>query len=86
MNKQILRNKYKEIRKNIKDKSEQDNLIFNKIISLEEYIQKSKKNIQIELSGCRCGNLCQDGPNIFINDKKYSHPTQKELIQILEAL
>ncbi|MBE6446621.1 MAG: (2Fe-2S) ferredoxin domain-containing protein [Alphaproteobacteria bacterium] len=53
---------------------------------LEEYIQKSKKNIQIELSGCRCGNLCQDGPNIFINDKKYSHPTQKELIQILEAL
>lgn len=37
MNKQILRNKYKEIRKNIKDKQELDNIIFSKVISLEEY-------------------------------------------------
>jgi len=39
MNKQILRNKYKEIRKNIKNKEEQDDIIFNKIINLEEYKQ-----------------------------------------------
>ena len=37
MNKQILRNKYKEIRKNIKDKEKLDNIIFNKIVSLKEY-------------------------------------------------
>ena len=37
MNKQTLRNKYKEIRKNIKDKEKQDDIIFNKIINLEEY-------------------------------------------------
>lgn len=37
MNKQILRNKYKEIRRNIKDREKQDNIIFNKIINLEEY-------------------------------------------------
>lgn len=37
MNKQILRNKYKEIRKNIKNKEKLDNIIFNKIINLEEY-------------------------------------------------
>jgi len=39
MNKQILRNKYKEIRKNIKDKEAQDDIIFNKVINLEEYKQ-----------------------------------------------
>ena len=39
MNKQILRNKYKEIRKNIDDKEEQANIIFNKVINLEEYKQ-----------------------------------------------
>ena len=33
MNKQILRNKYKEIRKNILDKEKQDNIIFDKKIS-----------------------------------------------------
>ena len=37
MNKQILRSKYKEIRKNIKNKDELDNIIFNKIINLKEY-------------------------------------------------
>lgn len=39
MNKQILRNKYKEIRKSIENKEEHDSVIFNKIISLEEYKQ-----------------------------------------------
>lgn len=37
MNKQILRNKYKQIRKNIKDKEKLDNIIFNKIVSLKGY-------------------------------------------------
>ena len=37
MNKQILRNKYKQIRKNIKDKEKLDSIIFNKIVSLKEY-------------------------------------------------
>ena len=39
MNKQSLRNKYKEIRKNIKDKERQDGIIFNSITNLEEYKQ-----------------------------------------------
>ena len=53
---------------------------------LENYIKTHKKDIQIELLGCRCSNLCLDGPNIFVDDKKYSHPTQEELIHILEEL
>lgn len=53
---------------------------------LENYIQQNEKDISIELLGCRCTNACQEGPNIFVEDKKYSHPSQEELIQILEAL
>ena len=41
MNKQILRNKYKEIRKIIKNKEEFDKRIVNKIVSLEEYKQSN---------------------------------------------
>lgn len=37
MDKRILRNKYKEIRKNIKNKELLDDIIFNKIIELKEY-------------------------------------------------
>ena len=59
----------------------------DKILSfLEDYIQDHNKDIQIELFGCRCANLCQDGPNIFINDKKYSGLTTTELSKILEEL
>lgn len=39
MNKQILRSKYKELRKNITNKEEQNDIIFNKVINLEEYKQ-----------------------------------------------
>lgn len=53
---------------------------------IEDYIQKNKKEISIELVGCRCTNLCQDGPNIFIEDKKYSNISKDELIKVLEAL
>ncbi len=37
MNKQILRNKYLKIRKNINNKKELDDKIFNKVITLKEY-------------------------------------------------
>lgn len=49
MNKQILRNKYREIRKNIKDKEKQDNIIFNRIINLEEYKQSDLILIYVSL-------------------------------------
>jgi len=49
MNKQILRNKYKEIRKNVSNKEEQDNIIFNKVINLEEYKQSDLVLIYVSL-------------------------------------
>ena len=53
---------------------------------IEDYIRKNNKEISIELVGCRCTNLCQDGPNIFIADKKYSNINKEELTKVLEAL
>lgn len=48
MDKKFLRNKYKEIRKNIKNKELLDDKIFNKIIELKEY--KESKLILIYVS------------------------------------
>ena len=56
------------------------------LTDLERYIKENHKDVSIELIGCRCTNLCQDGPNIYINDKKYSHLDKDKLIEILEAL
>jgi len=53
---------------------------------LEEYIQQKQKDVTIELIGCRCTNLCQDGPNIYIDGEKYSHMTQEKLIEVIEGL
>ena len=53
---------------------------------LEDYITKNNKNISLELMGCRCTNSCQDGPNVFIDDKKYSHLSVEQLTEILEKL
>ena len=49
MDKQILRNKYKEIRKNILNKEEYDQVIFNKVINLEEYKQSDLILIYVSL-------------------------------------
>lgn len=49
MNKQILRNKYKEIRKNIKNKELLDNRIFNEIIEMKEYKQSDLILIYVSL-------------------------------------
>lgn len=57
----------------------------DKILSfLQEYVQQ--KDMTIELVGCRCTNLCQDGPNIYIDDKKYSNLSKEDLVKVLEAL
>ena len=49
MNKQFLRNKYKQIRKSILNIEEQDDIIFNKVINLEEYIQTNLILIYVSL-------------------------------------
>ena len=58
----------------------------NTLEFIENYIKQNNKDASLELLGCRCTNACQEGPNIFVNDKKYAHPSQDELTRILEAL
>lgn len=50
MDKRILRNKYKEIRKNIKNRELLDDIIFNKIIELKEYKQSYLILIYVSLN------------------------------------
>ena len=49
MNKQILRKKYKEIRKYIKNKEKQDDIIINKVINLKEYKESTLILIYLSL-------------------------------------
>lgn len=49
MNKQILRNKYLKIRKNINNKKELDKKIFNQIINLKEYKESNLVLIYVSL-------------------------------------
>ena len=49
MDKQGLRNKYKQIRMNVKSKDEQDKIIFNQVINLEEYKRSDLVLIYVSL-------------------------------------
>lgn len=59
----------------------------DKILSfMEDYIKTHSKDVDIKLVGCRCTNLCQEGPNVYVDGKKYSRCTKEELIKVLEGL
>ncbi|MBE7712734.1 MAG: (2Fe-2S) ferredoxin domain-containing protein [Cyanobacteria bacterium SIG26] len=58
-----------------------DNLNF-----LENYIQENNLDAQIELVGGLCTEDCGCGPNIYINDKKYTEVNIEKLEEILSSL
>ncbi|MBQ9235410.1 MAG: (2Fe-2S) ferredoxin domain-containing protein [Alphaproteobacteria bacterium] len=53
---------------------------------LKNYISAENKHAKLELVGCRCGHLCGDGPNVFIDGQKYTKVTPQSLQAILEKL
>lgn len=53
---------------------------------LEDSIEKEKLDVSIQLSGCRCIDSCDEGPNVFIDGKLYHAMTQEKLQKILEEL
>lgn len=53
---------------------------------LQEKIKEKNLSDKVELSGCRCNNLCADGPNIFVNGEKYSHINKDSIEKILENI
>ncbi len=48
------------------------------------YLESRDSGISVNIKGCRCGDLCMDGPNIWINEKLYSNVDQGSLIDILK--
>lgn len=53
---------------------------------VKKYIADNKLNGKVELTGCRCEHLCADGPNVFIDNEKYTNVTEQKLVEILEKL
>jgi len=52
---------------------------------ITRYLEEHKLCIDIKVKGCRCGGLCMEGPNIWIDDKPYSNVDQGSLIDIMKA-
>ncbi|MGN1125784.1 MAG: (2Fe-2S) ferredoxin domain-containing protein [Candidatus Gastranaerophilaceae bacterium] len=53
---------------------------------LEKYIKDNGLEDKIELLGSRCEGACADGPNIYINDKKYTKVDTEKLKSLVEGL
>ena len=59
----------------------------NQILTLlKQEIEAKKLNAMLEIVGCRCSNLCADGPNVFVDEKKYTHVTAQDIPSILESI
>ena len=53
---------------------------------IEQFIKEHKMDVDIILTGARCENACPDGPNIMVNDVRYTQVTPEKTRQILEEL
>lgn len=41
---------------------------------------------QVELKGCRCGNNCGEGPNIWIDGVRYQSIHPENISELLESI
>ena len=53
---------------------------------IENFIESNNLDAKIELYGARCENKCEEGPNIYVNDKIYNNVDEEKLMEILESL
>lgn len=53
---------------------------------IEQFINNNNLDAKIEVYGARCENNCEDGPNIYINDKCINNVDEEKLAEILESL
>ncbi|MDO4527395.1 MAG: (2Fe-2S) ferredoxin domain-containing protein [bacterium] len=44
------------------------------------------KEAAVELKGCRCGNNCGDGPNLWINGTRYQEVRPETIPALLEKI
>lgn len=53
---------------------------------IEEYVKTNDLDAVIELSGCRCINACDEGPNIYIDGVLYHGMTREKLLSVLQTI
>lgn len=53
---------------------------------LENFIKENNLDAQVELVGAHCQNMCDVGPNIYINDTLYNEVDENKLKEILDNL
>ena len=53
---------------------------------IEQYINDNNLDAKIELYGARCENNCEDGPNIYVDDKCITCVDEEKLSKLLESL
>ena len=53
---------------------------------IEQYIKKNELDAKIVLTGSRCENKCEKGPNIFVNEVCYQNMTPEKVLEILKGI
>ena len=43
-----------------------------------------QRGLDVKLVGCRCLNCCCEGPNLFIDGKKFSNVDQEKVVELIE--
>lgn len=57
------------------------------LTSIQRWVEDNPSHqASIELKGCRCGERCHAGPNIWINDTCYSELTPETIPSLLNEL
>lgn len=59
-------------------KGNQENLEF-----IKNYLDENHLEAKIKLTGDLCGNKCEKGPRIIIDEEEYTNITRQKLEQIL---
>lgn len=59
-------------------KGNQENLEF-----IKNYLDENHLEAKIKLTGDLCGNKCEKGPRVIIDEEEYTNITRQKLEQIL---
>ena len=52
---------------------------------IAEFLEEHNLSTKILFKGCRCGGLCSEGPNLWVDGKHYSIPNSEALEKLLNS-
>lgn len=53
---------------------------------IEQFIKDNNLDAKVELIGARCENICENGPNIYIDGKCINNVNEQKILEIMEGL